>query len=77
MTFDNFYVQFVGEILHEKPHYIRKGQSLMNFLFEIWPEEYNRITERSYLGEEIDCFYNDNVIPKTLKHLEHVWHNKK
>jgi hypothetical protein len=77
MTYDNFYAQYVGEILKEKPAYIRNGQALMNFLFDIWPEEYNKITEGKYIGYAIDCFYNDNIIPKTLKHLEQVWHNKK
>jgi hypothetical protein len=77
MTYDSFYTQYIGEILNEKPQYIRAGQSLMTFLFDIWPEEYNRITEGKYIGVSIDCFYNDNIIPKTLKHLEQVWHNKK
>jgi len=48
--------------------YERKGQYLMNSLYVFWPEEYKRIT-----GTNNDCFYNDSLIPNTLKHLEEVW----
>lgn len=67
------YTQFKNkweEVLLNKPPYIRKGQSLMNFLAEVWLEEYKRITSTDY-----DCFYTDNLINITLEHLEKVWGN--
>ena len=73
MTYDEFYTRYVGEILHEKPEYIRKGQSLMNFLSDVWPEEYRRITKTN---QSIDCFYEDTIVSKTLFHLEKIWHKK-
>ncbi len=76
MTFDEFYTRFIGEILHEKPSFIRSGQALMNFLREIWPSEYQRIVNGEYIGDSIDCFYNDTYISKTFKHLQSVWHKK-
>ena len=36
---------------------LRRGQSLMNALFELWPEKYKEIT-----GTIADCFYNDEKI---------------
>lgn len=76
MKFEDFYTRYVGEILHEKPPYIRNGQALMNFLNEIWPEEYRRIIEGEYVGESIDCFYNDNYISITINHLEKIWYKR-
>ena len=76
MKFVDFYTQYVGEILHEKPTYIRSGQALMNFLHQIWPEEYQRIIQGTYIGESVDCFYNDNFISVTINHLEKIWHKR-
>jgi hypothetical protein len=58
------------EEMHIKHPYIRKGQSLMSFLAEIWFEEYERMTTTN-----VDCFYNDDLINNTLEHLEKVWGN--
>lgn len=76
MRFEDFYTRYVGEILPERPSHIRGGQALMNFLHEVWPEEYRRITEGKYIGQSIDCFYNDDFISVTINHLEKVWHKK-
>jgi hypothetical protein len=73
MKYEEFYARYLGEILHEKPTYIRKGQALMNFLLDIWPEEYRRIIGNN---ESVDCFYDDNLISKTLSHLEKIWNKK-
>jgi len=70
MTYNEFKNMWEIEVLPYNHPYIRKGQSLMNFLAEKWLEEYKRITATDY-----DCFYNDVLINKTLKHLEKVWGN--
>lgn len=38
---------------------LRKGQNLMNALYELNPDLYKQIT-----GTEADCFYQDKNIPK-------------
>lgn len=74
MTFKKFKKIWDDEILPNKPDYIRRGQSLMNHLATVWLEEYNRITSvHFYDRTDIDCFYNDALIPNTLEHLEKVW----
>ena len=74
ITFKDFKNNWETVILKEKPDYIRKGQSLINYLAVIWLEEYKRISSFHYYDkDDIDCFYNDQLIPNTLKHLEKVW----
>jgi hypothetical protein len=51
-----------------KNKYLRKGQALMNYLHEVWREEYLRLTNTS-----LDCFYRDDLIPKTIEHLQQIW----
>ena len=76
MKFEDFYTRYIGEILPEKPSYIRNGQALMNFLHEIWPEESKRIVEGVYPEQNLDCFHNDSYVSITINHLEKVWHKK-
>ncbi len=76
MKFEDFYTRYVGEVIPEKPSYIRNGQALMNFLSDVWPEEYRRITEGKYQESPIDCFYNDSYISITINHLEKVWNKR-
>ena len=76
MSFEDFKYLWETQILPHKDKYIRKGQSLMIYLHKVWQEEYKRISAIEYYGEtNIDCFYNDDLIPNTLKHLETVWEN--
>lgn len=44
LTFTEFKNNWKHVILPNKPSYIRKGQSLMDYLTEIWFEEYERIS---------------------------------
>jgi hypothetical protein len=44
----------------------------MNTLQQVNPEEYNNIISH-YYDEDYDCFYDDNKITQTLKHLENAW----
>lgn len=77
MTFTEFKNNFEENILPNKPEFIREGQALMNYLGDVWIEEYKRITtlHRDYPRPVVDCFYNDKNIPNTWKYLEEVWYN--
>jgi len=68
MTFKEFKNTWETEILPNKPIFIRKGQSLMNYLADVNFEEYKTIT-----ASIIDCFYDDNLIPNVMQRLERVW----
>ena len=58
------------------PTGLRKGQYLMTLLNHYWKEEYDRLSSIDYYDEtNIDCFYNDELIPNTLAHLEKKWFN--
>lgn len=77
MTFQEFKNKWEIEILPNKPKFIRVGQALMNFLGDVWLDEYKRISSVHYYDEtDIDCFYNDNLFYNTLAHLETVWKTK-
>ena len=74
MTFEEFNNTLENEIWAKKPDFIRKGQALMNYLYQVWSEEYNKISAIDYYDKNnIDCFYNDKLIPNTLEHLKKVW----
>lgn len=77
MTFKEFKNNWENIVLPSKRDHIRKGQSLMIYLSEVWHEEYLRLSSVHFYEENyINCFYNDSLIPNTLKHLEKVWKNK-
>ncbi len=65
LPFDRF-VSLVNQYYEENKNTQRYGQSVMNVLWTIWPEEYRRITETEY-----DCFYTEN--DKTLEKLKESW----
>lgn len=74
ITFKEFKNKWETEILPNKPKFIREGQALINFLGDVWIEEYKRISSVHYYDQtNIDCFFNDELIPNTWKHLEKVW----
>lgn len=76
ITFEEFENKYFKE-LDLKPDYMRKGQILMNLLADIWNEEYKNISSVHYYDKtDIDCFYNDRLIPNTLKHLKSIWNDK-
>lgn len=76
MTYKKFKKEWEENILPNKESFIREGQALINFLGDVWSEEYKRISSVHYYDEtNIDCFFNDKLIPNTLKHLEKVWVN--
>lgn len=74
ISFKEFIWNWEIQILPNKPKLIRVGQALMNYLATVWYEEYWRISSINYYDEtNIDCFYNDELIPNTLKHLSNIW----
>jgi hypothetical protein len=76
MTFTEFKTTWELDILPNKNSLIREGQALINFLGDVWINEYKRISSTHYYNEtNIDCFFNDRLIPNTFKHLEKVWSN--
>lgn len=77
MTFEGFLDSWYDNILPNKHKQERIGQSLMNYLGEVWSEEYYRITSINYYDRtDIDCFYNDDLIFNCLAHLKDVWKNR-
>lgn len=76
MNFQDFKNKWETDIKPNRHPDIREGQSLMNFLGEVWIEEYKRLSSVHYYDQtNIDCFYNDKLIPNTLNHLEKEWKN--
>ena len=47
---------------------LRYGQSLMNILYEVWPEKYEEIN-----NTETDCFYDEKAVRFTIEQLEKEW----
>ena len=76
ITFKEFKTNWELDILPNTPKHIKKGQSLMNYLSTVWMEEYRRLSSVHYYDScDIDCFFNDDLIDNTLKHLKKVWKN--
>jgi len=46
----------------------RYGQTVMNVLYDVWPEKYNEIK-----GTDVDCFYSNSTVNLTLSKLEQEW----
>lgn len=76
MKFEDFKNKFYSEIVDKKPKTIRMGQALMNFLYDVWPEEYIRISSTNNPDKDTtDCYYRNELINNTFAHLEKVWQN--
>jgi hypothetical protein len=46
----------------------RYGQTIMNVLWEVWPEKYQEIK-----GSNCDCFYDNSSVESALDKLEKEW----
>lgn len=46
----------------------RYGQTLMNVLWDVWPEKYNEIKD-----SDINCFYSNNTVNIVINKLEKEW----
>jgi hypothetical protein len=49
----------------------RYGQTLMNVLWDVWPEKYNEIKD-----SDINCFYSNRTVAMVMDKLEKEWHEK-
>lgn len=72
MTYEQFKNKYYQDIMPNRHIDIRKGQALMNFLGDIWFAEYKRMSSK--FAPNVDCFYNDNLIPAALCHLQNNWY---
>ena len=57
---------FAGYLLQSNR--LRYGQTLMNVLYEVWPEKHKEI-----IGSDYDCFYDTFIVGHTLSKLEKEW----
>lgn len=69
IKFEQFLRLVDEEFWNHKP-ILRYGQTVMNVLYEVWPEKYKEIT-----GSDLDCFYDDSTVRSLLDHLEKHWNN--
>lgn len=79
MTFDNFLKQIDDTFWEHQAsrakvsaaNQWRYGQTVMNVLYNVWPEKYNEIR-----GTDIDCFYSNAKVEDVLDKLEKEWYDK-
>lgn len=74
MTFTEFKIKVDDIFMSNQPPRVsavnrwRYGQTLMNVLYDVWPDKHNRIMHTEY-----DCFYSDGNVAKLLDKLEKEW----
>ena len=74
MTFTEFKIKVGDTFMSNQPPMVRAvnrwryGQTLMNVLYDVWPDKHNRIMHTEY-----DCFYSDENAAKLLDKLEKEW----
>jgi hypothetical protein len=71
LSFEQF-LNCADRIYNENEFELRYGQTIMNVLYQIWPEKYKEIS-----GGDYDCFYDDGTVRFTLEYLEKEWNNEK
>jgi len=49
---------------------LRYGQTVMNVLYDVWPEKYTELRDTTY-----DCFYTNTYLNLTLEKLEKEWND--
>jgi hypothetical protein len=69
MSFDEF-LQKVDKTFssYSYKEQLRYGQTVMNVLWEVWPEKHQEIK-----GSDFDCFYDYATVQLTLDKLEKEW----
>ena len=67
LSFEQF-LKKVDDTYYAHPFELRYGQTVMNVLYEVWPEQHKQI-----IGSDYDCFYDDGTTESTLKELEKRW----
>lgn len=66
-TFKNF-IDLVDKTYNNYPFGLRYGQTIMNVLYNIWPNKY-----KEFIGTKFNCFYDDGLVQFTLDELEKTW----
>jgi len=69
ITFEQF-LNCADKIYNENENELRYGQTIMNVLYQVWPEKYKEIS-----GGDYDCFYDDDTVKFALDYLEKVWND--
>ena len=70
MTFEQFVLK-VDNFYYDHSFEMRYGQSLMNMLHQILPDQYDKMS-----GTDLDCYYDDGIVQFTLEYLEKEWDDK-
>ncbi len=70
LSFEQF-LNRVDKVYYENEFELRYGQTIMNVLYQVWPEKHKEISNGDY-----DCFYDDRTAKSTLDYLEKEWHDK-
>jgi hypothetical protein len=70
LTFEQF-LNRVDKVYYENEFEIRHGQAIMNVLYQIWQDQYKKITET-----DLDCYYDDGTVRFTLDYLEKEWNDQ-
>ncbi len=68
MTYNDF-INYVNFMYHNNNTIgMRYGQMIMNYLSEVWPDKH-----RELISTYDDCFYDDQMVSRTLSRLEREW----
>ena len=74
MNFTDFIKKVEDTFMSNQPPKVRAvnrwryGQTLMNVLWDVWPEKYNEIKD-----SDLDCFYTNQHVNLTIAKLEKEW----
>ncbi len=67
ISFKDF-LQLVDVTYNHYSFELRYGQTIMNTLYNVWPEKHKEL-----LASKEDCFYDDGMVKLTLDKLEKEW----
>ena len=67
ITFNEF-LKKVDETYNYYSFELRYGQTIMNVLYDTWPDKYNELKASDH-----DCFYDDGIVRLALQKLEKEW----
>jgi hypothetical protein len=64
----NDFLKLVDDTYNYYSFELRYGQTIMNTLYNVWPEKYNEL-----IANKEDCFYDDGMVKSTLSKLGKEW----
>ena len=64
----NDFLKLVDDTYNYYSFELRYGQTIMNTLYNVWPEKYNEL-----IASKEDCFYDDGMVKLTLFKLGKEW----